>query len=63
MVPRLGYKPFLKVDRFEFMIEFDEIDQGYNGQGGGDGFIEFQEIENHLIKKNRMQPEEARQLA
>lgn len=54
---------FYEQKKMELRIEFDEIDQGYGGQGQGDGFIEFQEIENHLIRKNRMQPEEARQLA
>lgn len=47
----------------ELRIEFDEIDQGYNGQGAGDGVIDFQEIENHLRKRNGMAPDEARQLA
>ena len=47
----------------ELRLEFDQIDVGYNGQGGGDGFIDFQEIVNHLIKQNQMQPDEAHQLA
>lgn len=44
----------------ELRIEFDEIDQGYNGQGAGDGVIDFNEIENHLRKRNGMAPDEAR---
>lgn len=44
----------------ELRIQFDEIDQGYNGQGAGDGFIDFTEIENHLLRKNKMAPEEAK---
>ena len=27
--------------QMELRIQFDEIDQGYNGQGAGDGFIDF----------------------
>ena len=49
--------------QMELRIQFDEIDVGYNGQGVGDGFIDFQEIENHLIRKNEMEPDEAKQLA
>lgn len=47
----------------ELRIEFDEIDQGYGGQGAGDGYIDFNEIESHLRKRNGMAPDEARQLA